>query len=156
MRVFGTVVEPRSANLMLGVSKNLHRGTVRTKSICNDLRWAAVALYCALEETQRSPSVPALCRVDFQHLSFVIHRAPKIMRFLVDLDEHLIEMATPERIAALSDAVLPKLFLQIVDRTCSTNTALSHGRCRCRARTAGLRPNTTKEDIGYTSKPPVG
>ena len=38
----------------------------------------------SLQELQRSPTIPALCGEDFEHLTFVIHGAPEVVRFTID------------------------------------------------------------------------
>ena len=38
---------------------------------------------------------------DLEHLTFVIYGAPKIARLTVDLDEHLVEVPAPLRIASM-------------------------------------------------------
>ena len=75
-----------------------HRGTVGTKEVGHDDSWHAVALHCTLEERQRSSAIPALRGKDFEHLTFVIHGAPEVVRFTVDTHEHLVQMPAPVRV----------------------------------------------------------
>jgi hypothetical protein len=44
---------------------------------------------------QRSFAIPAFRRENLEYLAFVIHRPPQVMRFVVDPDEHFIQVPTP-------------------------------------------------------------
>jgi len=78
--ILGSVVEPTAALF--------HRRTVRPKPVCHNGLRLAIAFHRALQELQRSPTIPALCRKHFQHLAFVVHRSPKVMGLAIDLDEY--------------------------------------------------------------------
>jgi hypothetical protein len=54
-----------------------------------------VALQGFLDECQSGSFVTFLRNVAFENLTLVIHRTPQIMRFAVDLHEHLVEVPAP-------------------------------------------------------------
>ena len=69
-----------------------------------------MTLHCALQELQRSPAIPPLRRENLQHLAFVIHGAPQVVRLAADPDEHFIQMPSPLVMTSmLLNAPLPEL-----------------------------------------------
>ena len=68
-----------------------------------------MALHCALQELQRGPAIPPLRRENLQHLAFVIHRTPEIMRLAIDPDEHFVEVPAPLRKRPVMNASFPDL-----------------------------------------------
>ena len=45
-----------------------------------------MTLHRALQELQRSPAIPALRRENLQHLAFVLHGAPQVVRLAIGDD----------------------------------------------------------------------
>ncbi len=69
-----------------------------------------MTLHCALQELQRSPAIPPLRRENLQHLVFVIHGAPQVVRLAIDPDKHFIQMPSPLVMTSmLLNAPLPDL-----------------------------------------------
>ena len=69
-----------------------------------------MTLHCALQELQRSPAIPPLRRENLQHIAFVIHGAPQVVRLAADPDENFIQMPSPLVMTSmLLNAPLPDL-----------------------------------------------
>ncbi len=68
---------------------------VGSKAICDDLFGTAVPLHQFSEEFQCCGFVSAFRDDCFQHLSFVIDGAPKIMPLAIHLHENLVHVPLP-------------------------------------------------------------
>ena len=95
VRVLGAIVEPTEGFLSTGIANDLHGGAIGPQFVGHDNLRLAVTLHGIPEEFQRCFAIPALCDIAFQHLTFVIHGAPKIVRLAVDLHENLVQVPLP-------------------------------------------------------------
>lgn len=87
--------QPVSCN----VANNFHRSAIRSEFVRHDDMWVPVPFHCFPEEFQRRFAISALCNKCLQHLTFVIHGSPKIVRLAVDLHENFVQMPLPVRIS---------------------------------------------------------
>ena len=97
MGSLGSIVEPTAGRLVRLVADLLHRSTAGAMTVRCDCLWLAATLQRALQKRMRSLAIPAFGGKHFQHLAFVIDRAPEIVRFTVDLNEHLVHVSSPLR-----------------------------------------------------------
>ncbi len=95
MGILSPIVEPLTALLIGGIANYFHRRSVRPKPVSYDRSRSAVTYHGALQENQHGPAIPTLYRENLEHLTVVIYRTPEIMRFTIDLDEHLVQVPAP-------------------------------------------------------------
>lgn len=77
------------------VSNHLHRCVVGWALVGHqDFRFA-IAFHGFSEEFQRSGFIPLLCDVGFEHLPFVVHSAPEVVRFTANLQKHFVQVPAP-------------------------------------------------------------
>ena len=66
------------------IADDFHRRSVRPKTVGYNCLRSAVTPHRALQESQRSPAIPALRREDLKHLTFVIYLCvPKTLSALI-------------------------------------------------------------------------
>ena len=71
---------------------------------------STVALHRSFEKLQRCLAIPVFRGKNFEHLTFVVHGTPEVMRLAVDPDEHLIQVPSPSGIRSmLVDTPLPDI-----------------------------------------------
>ena len=70
---------------------------------------AAIPFHRTLQKRQRCLVIPPICGKDLKHFSFVINCVPKIMSFIIDPDENLVQATTPARIRMVLDSALSDL-----------------------------------------------
>ena len=95
VRILNPVVEPPSTSLLFHRSYFSERRLVGSETIRDDFFCTSMALHQFLEEFQRCGFVSALCYNGFQHLAFVIDRAPEIVTLAIHLHENLIHVPLP-------------------------------------------------------------
>src|SRR5665648_8440 len=95
--ILSPIVEPPTALLIGSIADYFHRRSVRPKPVGYNRSRSAVTPHRALQESQRSPAIPALRHEDLKHLTFVIYRTPEIMHLSIDPDEHLVQVPAPWR-----------------------------------------------------------
>src|SRR5580700_4145685 len=111
MRILSPIVEPTADLVPLGCNTDiLHCRRICPKPIGDDAARSPVFLHDPLEKFVRRSRVPPRGSNRFQDLALMVDCAPQIAELAVDLDEHLIQMPAPLRIAAhVRDASLTNL-----------------------------------------------
>ncbi len=98
------MIEPPSAPLSLPDSHRFHRGAVRPRPVRHICLRSAKALHRPFEKLEGCPAIPALARENLEHLAFVIHGAPEVVRLAIDPNEGLVQVPTPRLMNALCPA----------------------------------------------------
>ncbi len=91
--VFGTIVQPFMA-AMLDARHDLLVGSFVTAKLVRDqhARDVLAAFQEFAEELRGRRLVPAALDEDIQHVPVLVHRAPQVGRFPIDLQEHFVEV----------------------------------------------------------------
>jgi hypothetical protein len=97
VRVLRPIVEVASCLLKSGGAHLAQSRAVRAQTIRDDRLRRSMPPHRFLQEFQRRLAISALRHKGFQHLAFVIDRAPEVVRLAVDLHEHLVEVPPPLR-----------------------------------------------------------
>jgi hypothetical protein len=95
VRVFGPVVEPTSRLAIIAATEVLQSGTVGPEQIGHDGLRSAMPLHRFLQEFKGCLAIARLADDAFQHFTFVIDSAPKVVRHSVDLHVDLIQVPLP-------------------------------------------------------------
>jgi len=97
MRIFRSIVEPAPRFMSCVCADHFQGGAIGTKLIGYDHIRQSKSFQRLSQKLQCRTSIPRLGDKCFQHLPFMIDRAPEIARLAVDADEHLVEMPAPFR-----------------------------------------------------------
>ena len=98
--ILGPIIQQADRFLPISVADDLHRGAIRAWLVRRNDNWTAVALHRFCKKLHSRFAVSALSNINFQHLTFVIHCPPEVVRLTVDLHKHLVQMPLPVRIGA--------------------------------------------------------
>ena len=61
------------------------------------------------QKPQRCPAIPELRGKNLEHLAFMVHRTPEVMRLTTDPDKHLVQVPAPSGVRGIMNAALSDL-----------------------------------------------
>jgi hypothetical protein len=93
--IFRPVVQPATRLLSVGIANGFHRSDIGTQFICHNYIWPTVPFHRFSEELKGCLAISALRDIGFQHLTFMIHCAPKVVRLAINSYEDFVQMPSP-------------------------------------------------------------
>jgi hypothetical protein len=164
VRIFSRIIFPAARFPPVSVANDLHGSTIRSDFVDvdvddddddDDMR-LAVPLRQFPEEFQSCFVIPALGDKGFQHLAFVIYRAPKVMCLSIDLHENLFQVPLPIGVGASAGRGSCGFQQRKSGQSDAIRTARTRNSRRCSVRTEGLQHCEVTAGSGRTSYPPGG
>jgi hypothetical protein len=109
-RILRAAVRPSvHAYLPERISDHVRDNTIGGQSVIHRPMRAVISLHQLFQEVQGDLAITLFGGNTFKHLALVIHGSPEIVGLAVDLQQDLVEMASPLRAASVRNRALPDL-----------------------------------------------